>query len=74
MMRKTKRGGGFFSVPFYQSAAESGMEHPGVDLAGTSFTLTLTMADGNVVKKNASSNLSIEIYNLLLPYFINNQS
>ena len=36
--------------------------------------LTLTLSDGTVVKKNASSNLSIEIYNLLLPYFINNQS
>ena len=36
--------------------------------------LTLTLSDGTVVKKNASSNLSIEIYHLLLPYFINNQS
>lgn len=43
-------------------------------LDAATITLTLTMADGNVVKKNASSNLSIEIYNLLLPYFINNQS
>ena len=42
-------------------------------LDAATITLTLTMADGNVVKKNASSNLSIEIYNLLLPYFINNQ-
>ena len=43
-------------------------------LDAATITLTLTMADGNVVKKNASSNLSVEIYNLLLPYFINNQS
>ena len=43
-------------------------------LDAATITLTLTMADGTVVKKNASSNLSIEIYNLLLPYFINNQS
>ena len=39
-----------------------------------SVKLTLTLSDGTVVKKNASSNLSIEIYKLLLPYFINNQS
>ena len=39
-----------------------------------SVTLMLTLPDGTVEKKNASSNLSIEIYHLLLPYFINNQS
>ena len=34
-------------------------------------TLTLTLSDEDVVKKNASSNLAMEIYNLLLPYFEN---
>ena len=34
--------------------------------------LTLTLSDGTVVKKNVSSNISIEFYHLLLPYFINN--
>lgn len=37
--------------------------------AGTEgITLTLTLSDGTVVQKNASSDLSIEIYELLLPY------
>ena len=35
-------------------------------------TLTVVLSDGTVVKKNASSTLSMEIYQLLLPYFINN--
>ena len=34
-------------------------------------TLTVTLADGTVVKKNASGDLSIEIYELLLPYLSN---
>ena len=37
-----------------------------------SITLTLTLSDGTVVEKNASSDLSIEIYTLLLPYLKNN--
>ena len=32
-------------------------------------TLSLTLSDGTVVKKSASGNLSMEIYQLLLPYF-----
>lgn len=36
--------------------------------------MTITLSDGTVVKKNVSSNLSMEIYQILLPYFINNQS
>ena len=35
-------------------------------------TLTLTLSDGTTVKKNASGDLSIEIYKLLLPYLKNN--
>lgn len=37
-------------------------------------TLAITLRDETVEEKSASSDLSIEIYNLLLPYFINNQS
>lgn len=36
--------------------------------------LTIVLSDGTVEKKNVSSSLSLEIYKLLLPYFINNQS
>ena len=36
-------------------------------------SLSVTLSDGTVVKKNASSELSIEIYQLLLPYLKNNQ-
>ena len=35
--------------------------------------MTLTLSDGTVEKKDASSNLSIEIYKLLLPYLKNHQ-
>ena len=41
-------------------------------LDAATITLTLTMADGTVVQKNASSDLSIKIYELLLPYLKNN--
>ena len=34
-----------------------------------SITLSLTLSDGTVVKKSASGDLSMEIYQLLLPYF-----
>ena len=37
-------------------------------------TLTLTLSDGTVEEKSVSSDLSMEIYELLLPYFIQNQS
>lgn len=37
-----------------------------------SITLTLTLENGTVVKKNASGDLSLEIYDLFLPYFQNN--
>ena len=37
-----------------------------------SITLTLTLSDGTVVNKNASSALSMNIYALLLPYLKNN--
>ena len=48
---------------------ETGVALP-ADAAG--ITLTLTLSDGTVVQKNASSDLSIEIYTLLLPYLKNN--
>ena len=35
-------------------------------------TLTLTLSDGTIEKKNASGDLSIEIYKLLSPYLKNN--
>ena len=35
-------------------------------------TLTLTLSDGTVEEKNASGDLSMEIYKLLLPYLKNN--
>ena len=37
-----------------------------------SITLTVTLSDGTVEEKNASGDLSIEIYKLLLPYLKNN--
>lgn len=41
------------------------LERP-IDMDG--ITLTLMISDGTIVKKNASSELSMEIYKLLLPY------
>ncbi len=46
------------------------LERP-TDMA--SITLTLTLSDGTVEKKNASGDLSMEIYSLLLPYLENNK-
>ena len=40
-------------------------------LDGSDIRLYITLDDGTVVKKNASDELSMEIYKLLLPYFIN---
>lgn len=36
--------------------------------------LSVTLADGTVVEKQAFDALSMEIYELLLPYFVNNQN
>ncbi len=36
--------------------------------------LRLILSDGSIAEKNASTELSIEIYQLLLPYFIQNQT
>ena len=38
---------------------------------GSSITLALTLPDGQVVSKNASMALSLEIYEILLPYLKN---
>ena len=43
-------------------------------LDDSSITLSITLSDGTVINKQASGKLSMEIYQLLLPYFINNQS
>lgn len=43
-------------------------------LDDSTITLSVTLSDGTVIKKQASGELSMEIYQLLLPYFINNQS
>ena len=40
---------------------------------GSSITLSLTLPDGQVVSKNASMTLSLEIYEILLPYFKNSK-
>jgi hypothetical protein len=37
-------------------------------------TLTLSLSDGSVVNKEASGGVSMEIYNILLPYLKNNQT
>ena len=39
------------------------------DFPGSGVTLTVTLPDGQVVSKNASMTLSLEIYEILLPYF-----
>ena len=44
------------------------LERP-MDMAG--ITLTLTLSDGTVEQKNLSSDQSMEIYQLLLPYLKN---
>ena len=36
-------------------------------------TLSIVLADGTVEKKHISAELSLEIYQQLLPYFINNK-
>ena len=38
-------------------------------LDDSKITLTLVLPDGETVEKNASADLSMEIYQLLLPYF-----
>ena len=45
---------------------EDAEESPDSDVA-----LTVTLPDGQVVSKNASMTLSLEIYEILLPYFKN---
>lgn len=47
-------------------------EDPELSTDMTNITLTLTLLDGTVEQKNISSDLSIEIYELLLPYLKNN--
>ena len=46
-------------------------EDPEHVLDGSKVTLTLTLPNGQVVAKNASLMLSLEIYEILLPYFKN---
>ena len=54
--------------------AEAWPEDLELPLDANSTELRLTLPDGSIAEKNASTKLSIEIYQLLLPYFIQNQT
>ena len=56
-------------------AAESEKQDEGPEaLDGSDITFPVTLKDGTVAKKYISEELSLEIYQLLLPCFINDQS
>ena len=46
-------------------------EIPGL-LDGSAVTLSLTLPDGEIVEMKASGELSLQIYSILLPYFVEN--